>query len=180
MARQHPVANGPGKLPAVVGLVRTVWPVPRLGSLAMRGVPPSTAAPVVAVPALAAADPDAGGHGRPEPPIGCEAVPFCCACDAPGLFGGGPTIVGGATALGLSDGGSTVGPLGAGAGWVMGRGIAAPGTALGVPAPTVGAVDDAPVLPELDPALPLDEPVCADANPALASKRAADIVAMRR
>ena len=61
------------------GLARTVWPVPSVGSLAMRGVPLSTAAPVVPVPALAV---DPGGQGRPEPPVGCDAVLFCCVCDA--------------------------------------------------------------------------------------------------
>ena len=80
----------------------------------MRGVPVFTLRPVVPVPALA----DAGGQGRPEPPVGCEAVLLCCVCDVlPGSPGAAavpllvlpavplllvlPAVVGGCAALGL-------------------------------------------------------------------------------
>jgi hypothetical protein len=44
----------------------------------MRGAPVFTLRPVVPAPAAA----DAGGQGRPEPPVGCDAVLFCGVCDA--------------------------------------------------------------------------------------------------
>ena len=150
----------------------------------MRGVPPSTAAPVVAVPAPAAADPDCGGHGRPELLV---TVLFCGVCDAlpePGAvgvvtIGGVPTLFvlpatdGGATALGLGtttlglyEGGATVGPI-------VEDGAVNGALAPDVP-PTLPELDP-PTLPELvPPALPPEEPVCANTALALASRQAAD------
>jgi hypothetical protein len=77
----------------------------------MRGVPVFT--PVVPVPALAVA----GGQGRPDPPVGCDAVLLCGVCDASEPPGAAavpllvlpavplllvlPAVVGGCAALGL-------------------------------------------------------------------------------
>jgi hypothetical protein len=163
----------------------------------MRGVPVFTLRPVVPVPALA----EAGGQGRPEPPVGCEAVPGTTAapsllvlpagplllvppaiaggCAALGLLCGKTVVVGGATALGLLAGPRTVGPIVPPDGAVAPGDVAVPGDV--VPGDAEGAADGAlapdvpPVLPELaPPALPPDEPVCADTKPTPASRQAAD------